>query len=1264
MKHALLLWLAIPLSAAVTDISVDALSAQAILRYTAPDSGRCTVAVSVAPSLTPVISDVDPTKFTNANSDSIFSFLDAGLSRTFVAGQKAAVRGIDNVVYSRALTNNTVYYYQITCGSSVSSILTFATKPARLGLSFVDPIQADPSNPGEMLNPTVDFSTRQFYTDPQTAVVFEPLTLPHDVSGCGPPCSAIALTSANVSKIGAGWGGSNFPYTITNDRTSTLVFAAEGLHFWGGYPYDNVSASYASDNMANLNWAQWVVSASSSGAGDVLTACLSVDKVSCHPWSQVITCNVPTSSGTCTFGTGATANQGGWIKPGNRFLNGPETTPRSGNATCNGTAVTLDQPVNHLWNSGTPILINGTQYLIAALSGDFNLTLQSSCGNGTFLYSISSLFWLFKMQAATADTVSINGVTGAWEFGLSPAWPVGGFWNEHSKQTVHGVGGQPGYLIQVQSGLGLYWFDATTGAASLIGAANLGSGNLCSSNSAAWDTRPNTTILYCANAGNAGISSFTYTPTTWAGLPNLDDNSPNQVCGVISPPCWTLTNLTAGTTMDTLATSFNPAYGTIGTAKGMSANFLIGINSLNHLIIRAWSTDSRPGWLVVFDPVATTNSRPGNAGCIGAALGNSNPGCVIAEVPTFAATGANDQSGRGEPLKGSVVEDAGPGIVVWGPYFWTNDSNDGGGPWQIGTTGGFAFTTAAGGTGGLTACPSNPYHTGLDCTAVPIDGQPYDPTPGPNETGVRGEYLTLQAGDYLGVGGDDVEFDGIEMVRVLIANVSSGTCGTIPSPCLWVQRGVVRDNLYCVPNGTYACGFGAPAKSSATNVLLQYTVSTSSIFWNYIGDPNGTSLVQEYDYDSRAHRATLNGMDIDASTAQVALHNNGCVDAGGQCYGMKIDPSGSTWNLLTRSTPTFDGVALQELPFNGLSVDIAGDCNPGDGCGNSTQIHPSAPGAFGLADRRRYTQDSRPFNGFYNGGQPCVATSVTGMLWKIAPTCAAGGSLLHRKTFPTKAAWGWHPLLDVSPTVIGATSSDRLKYCVVVNSGDCYATSLPGEIYFNVPWLTYAFSYFSGQASQAPDIGDITMVDASPNLDSVVQFPMDDPSDRGRRSRIVTRAFAPAKVNAPFFEVDAIPNNEWFILKTRSFTSSRAEVLLVKRPPEVPDSVDRTSFATPGIGIPAAPGSAMLEWGYLEYGSDGLTKFNCTSRTDNCRSSTNFTSAPFWYASETQTPTSCSSGCSIQPSLIPDRIAFWRWVRTDGSGNVTATGPTQVWATR
>jgi hypothetical protein len=162
MKHSLLLFLTLPVSAAVTNISVESLSAQAILRYTAPDTGRCTVVMSTVTSLTPVISEVDPSKFTNASSDARFSFLDAGLNRTFVVGQKAAARGIDNVVYSRALTNGTAYYYQITCGASVSSVLTFTTKPAPLGLSFVDPIQADPSNPGEMLNPTVDFSTRQF----------------------------------------------------------------------------------------------------------------------------------------------------------------------------------------------------------------------------------------------------------------------------------------------------------------------------------------------------------------------------------------------------------------------------------------------------------------------------------------------------------------------------------------------------------------------------------------------------------------------------------------------------------------------------------------------------------------------------------------------------------------------------------------------------------------------------------------------------------------------------------------------------------------------------------------------------------------------------------------------------------------------------------------------------------------------------------------------------------------------------------------------
>ena len=1281
MRVLLTLLAAFPCGAAITNIQIQQTSEAALISYNSGTSSACTLVAGLSSSLSPALPQTDTSEFTGGLSDSQFSYLNAGESRVIILGAKDTVRGTaSGVPRSIALPAATPIYFQITCGAATSAVLSFVTNGASLGQSYIDPPQSDPTLPGEVLNPWVDMSTRQFYTDPQTGLQLEPLSITHDITQCGAACSSFAEAPSFITANGA-WTPTSgaYPYTITNDHASLLSLSARGMHFWIPYPWGSPSNSYASQIPANLNWAQWTFTLSSSGAGDVLVGCMSTNGgASCDPWGTAITCNVPTSSGPCVFGTGATANQGGWIASGYRFRNGPETSPRIGNATCSGTAVTIDQYVNHNWTNGTPITINGTGYTITALTGDYNFTVNSACTSGA--YFADSMVWLFHLQASTGNTISVSAITSTWEGGLSAEWPAGGFWGENSLQPVAGVSGNPGYLVNVPLGLGLYWFDAATGAVSLIGEGNLtgggSTGNLCASNSAAWDTGT-APILYCNLLGGSGIIQMAYSGT-FADAGNIDSNTPAQFSGCSLPGCWTVTTITAS--VDTLAAAFNPVYSTIGTNKGMTANQVVGINKHGEIILRAWASNSPvcgngcPGWIVVFDPKATTNSRPANAGC----PGGSTPGCVVAMAPTFSAGGTNNQSLRGAPIKGSVMNNAGSGIVAIGPYFWTNTNSNGGGPWQIGTTGGFAFSASTGsGSGQITTCPSNSFGvTGTHCTAVPVDGQPYDPTPGPNETGARGEYLTVTNGDYLGVAncvgvgcGDDIGLNGYEMVRVMVANMSSGTCGSLPAPCIWVQRASVRGSLYCGTGGGVSgwpfCGFGALAQSSGANVLLQYPFSQAAVFWDYLNDPMGTSLIQEYQFASGGHQAQQNGIGIDCCSAQVSYNNNGCQDGSGQCYGMKIDPSGNTWNLLSRVTPVFDGTALQNPPFNGLTVPIGGSCS-GGGCGNSTQIHPSAPTSTPTAGHI-WGQDSRPFNGFWlAAGQPCSATNVTGLLWVIAPGCQAGGGILHRKIFPTHATWGWHPLLDVSPTVIGGTSADTMKYCVAVTAGECRAGSAVGSIYFNVPWLTYPYSYFECQSCASPDVADITIVDGSPQLDSVVEFPLDDPSDRGGRSRVITRGFSPSKVNAPFFETQALPNNQWWIFHAAFFSSVRGDAILVKRPKEIQDSMDRTWYTTPAIPVSGYAGSyTVLEWGYLEYGSDGTTHFNCTTRVQNCRSAASPTATiPFLFSGETQSPTNCAGGCTVTPAFIPDRIALYRVLRTDSSGNVITTGNTQALVVR
>ena len=158
MKFALLLSLALICSAqSVTIISVKASSAQAAVTYTVPDSRACTIAVSSSASLTPLFSQVDTSAFgSTANSDSQWSMLASGLTRTFVLGRKQIIRGTDGLDHDLNLGANSTWFYEITCPAANTAVLSFTTGSAPMGLMYVDPVQADPTNNGEVANPVIN----------------------------------------------------------------------------------------------------------------------------------------------------------------------------------------------------------------------------------------------------------------------------------------------------------------------------------------------------------------------------------------------------------------------------------------------------------------------------------------------------------------------------------------------------------------------------------------------------------------------------------------------------------------------------------------------------------------------------------------------------------------------------------------------------------------------------------------------------------------------------------------------------------------------------------------------------------------------------------------------------------------------------------------------------------------------------------------------------------------------------------------------------
>ena len=149
---------------------------QAVLTYSAPDDGACTVKVSQQASLTPLVRDVDPALFPGADQDTRPETVTAKTNRIFVVGKRITQRASDGKNYSRALETYATHYYQVACGSAVATG-SFTTANIPLGMTYNDVPQVDESNPGQWMIPTQLQDRTQTIVDPQTGALLKRVSL-------------------------------------------------------------------------------------------------------------------------------------------------------------------------------------------------------------------------------------------------------------------------------------------------------------------------------------------------------------------------------------------------------------------------------------------------------------------------------------------------------------------------------------------------------------------------------------------------------------------------------------------------------------------------------------------------------------------------------------------------------------------------------------------------------------------------------------------------------------------------------------------------------------------------------------------------------------------------------------------------------------------------------------------------------------------------------------------------------------------------------
>lgn len=121
--------------ASFTSSVVDTTPTQATISYVPPESTACSVLVSEDAAFGTLVSDTDPTRF--SNQDTRPGVTSIGSTRFFVIGKRSADIAIDGRRYSRALKPNTTHYYRITCASSMISG-TFTTQNLPFGNTYPD----------------------------------------------------------------------------------------------------------------------------------------------------------------------------------------------------------------------------------------------------------------------------------------------------------------------------------------------------------------------------------------------------------------------------------------------------------------------------------------------------------------------------------------------------------------------------------------------------------------------------------------------------------------------------------------------------------------------------------------------------------------------------------------------------------------------------------------------------------------------------------------------------------------------------------------------------------------------------------------------------------------------------------------------------------------------------------------------------------------------------------------------------------------------
>jgi len=244
---------------------------------------------------------------------------------------------------------------------------------------------------------------------------------------------------------------------------------------------------------------------------------------------------------------------------------------------------------------------------------------------------------------------------------------------------------------------------------------------------------------------------------------------------------------------------------------------------------------------------------------------------------------------------------------------------------------------------------------------------------------------------------------------------------------------------------------------------------------------------------------------------------------------------------------------------------------------------------------------------------------------------------------------GFHPLRDVSGPTSSITGdpSDSFKLCHAHRAGECYAGSVAGQIYANVPNLDTTEDgckdgeFYGGWH-------DVCVGNYPSIANAITQWTLPGSSRQklanGAGSRVLGRLWHDYRNLPVTSNAKATPDGSWFLGRTE----------FAGKLPAFPaaDTVSRSTWVTVSLSLkpPAGLGADNV---IVEFGYD--PSYRCTSRAEVCVKDAN-PSEPYVFAGDAIAGIPCAAGCTVNIPAVSQKVLYYVWKLRNASGDVVGRG--------